>query len=140
LSSFPLSQSEPAPDSILANIQGRTNLVYYDWEVTGRRLRDWQMLSKMIANRAWKQTTESFYKAGVEDAFLGSLTRLEGNTVTEITRVAPNELSVTRNAPLGFTAVELVLMADWLCDASSGPIFPKPSNAKKAPAPPPVHH
>jgi hypothetical protein len=140
LSSFPLSQSEPAPESILANIQGRTNLVYYDWELTGRRLRDWQMLSKMIANRARKQTRESFYKAGVEDTFIGALTRLEGETVTEITRVAPNELSITRKAPLGFTAIELVLMADWLCDAGSGPIFPKPSTPKKAPTPPPLRH
>jgi len=139
LSSFPLSESEPAPDSILAQIQGRSNLVYYDWELTGRRLPEWQMLSKMIANRSSKQNKEAVDKAGVENAWLSGLAHVAGDTVTEITRVAPNELSIARKAPVGFTAVELVLLADWLCDANSGPIHPRPTVGKKAPVPFPVH-
>jgi hypothetical protein len=139
LSSFPLSESEPAPNPILSQIQGRTNLVYYDWEFTGRRLGEWQILSKMITNRSSKQDKEAFYKANVENALLGALAHFAGDTVTEITRVGPDELSIARKAPVGFTAVELVLLADWLCDANSGPIFSPHPAVKKAPAPLPPH-
>src|SRR5208282_5631171 len=44
--------SKPAPDALFARFEGRTNLVYYDWEVTGRRLGEWQILDTMMANRA----------------------------------------------------------------------------------------
>jgi hypothetical protein len=53
--------------------------------------------------------------------------------VTEITHSAPNELSVERKAPMGFTAVELLLLADWLCDANSGPIHSPPSAPSLSP-------
>ena len=139
LSSFPVSDGEPAPDSIRAQIQGRTNLVYFDWEVTGRRLRQWQILSKMIANRSLRPSNDVVAKAGVENEWLSALTRLAGNTVTEITSVAPNELSVTRKGPIGFTAVELALLADWLCDANSGPIHSPPQVGTKPPVPHPAH-
>jgi hypothetical protein len=129
LSSFPRSdKARPVPDGLLAQIQGHTNLVYYDWELTGRRLQEWQMLSKMIANRSLPQNSQAGNDALIENEWLGGLEPLAGNTVTEITRVAPNELSLTRKAPIGFTAVELVLLADWLCDANSGPIHsPQPA-------------
>ncbi|MGA2030074.1 MAG: hypothetical protein ABSG87_08385, partial [Verrucomicrobiota bacterium] len=37
-----------------------------------------------------------------------------GNTVTEITQTAPNELTLTRKAPGGLTAIEFVALAHWL--------------------------
>jgi hypothetical protein len=128
LSSFPRSlQAAPVPDRLLGQIDGHTNLVYYDWELTGRRLQEWQMLSKMIANRALAQNGHAGDDSFIEHEWLGGLGSLTGNTVTEIKRVAPNELSVTRKGPMGLTAVELVLLADWACDANSGPIHsPQP--------------
>jgi hypothetical protein len=137
LSSFPRSDNaRPAPDALLAQIQGRTNLVYYDWELTGRRLPEWQMLSKMIANRSSPQNSEEGDDAFIENEWLGGLGPLAGNTVTEITRVAPNELSLMRKAPIGLTAVELVLLADWVCDANSGPIHsPQPPPGPALPFP-----
>jgi hypothetical protein len=136
LSSFPRPPGgKPAPDALLAQFQGRTNLVYYDWEATGRRLMEWQILRGMIANRALAQSNDGVDKAGIESEWLSAVVPLVGNTVTEITRVAPKELSVARTAPIGFTAVELVLLADWLCDANSGPIHSAPPFVKKAPLP-----
>ena len=125
LSSFPRSSKiKPAPDSLLAQIQGRTNLVYYDWELTGRRLSEWQILGKMISNRAVGENGDAEIASFDETEWLGNVVPLVGNTVTEITRVAPKELSFKRKAPVGLTAVELVLLADWFCDANSGPIHP----------------
>jgi len=126
LSSFPRSGGKPAPDGLVGQIKGRTNLVYYDWELTGKRLQEWQMLSGMIANRAGAKKSEAEDYGTIELEWLQDMGRFKGNTVTEITRHPPNELSITRQAPVGFTAVELVLLADWLCDANTGPIHSAP--------------
>jgi len=123
LSSFPRTPGNAAPDALLSQIKGRTNLVAYDWELTGRRLSELQILGGMIANRACAQKSEGEDYAEIEMKWLEGLVPLGGATVTEITRVAPNELSVTRQAPVGLTAVELTLFADWLCDANAGPIY-----------------
>jgi hypothetical protein len=134
LSTFPRPPGgKPAPDALLAQVQGRTNLVYYDWESTGRRLLEWQILRGMIANRALPQGSEAVDKSTLESEWLSALAPLAGNTVTEITRVTPKEFSAVRTAPLGFTAVELALLADWICDANSGPIHSPPPAPVMAP-------
>jgi hypothetical protein len=136
VSSFPSSSKrKPAPDALLAQVKGRTNLVYYDWEVTGMRLQEWQMLSKMIANRSVGQDKGAMEAFATENKWMGGLMSLVGNTVTEITRVAPDELSLVRTSPLGFTAVELTLLSDGLCDANAGPIQSPP---RSGPAIPPL--
>jgi hypothetical protein len=57
---------------------------------------------------------------------LGELAGLAGNTVTEITRTAPNELSVVRNGPVGFTGIELFLLSDWLSTLGLPPVETRP--------------
>jgi hypothetical protein len=136
LASFPRPPGgKPAPEALLAQIQGRTNLVYYDWEATRPRLMEWQILRGMIANRSVAPSNGAVDKDDIESEWLGAVALLAGNSATEITRVSPNELFVLRTAPLGFTAVELVLLADWVCDANTGPIHPPPPVGKTAPAP-----
>jgi len=138
LSSFPRPpKAKPVPDALLAQIQGRTNLVYYDWELTGRRLMEWQILRGMIANRSRPQKSDGEDGTLIENNWLVGLEPLAINamTVTEITRLAPNELLVKRKAPLGFTSLEIVLLADWLCDANSGPIHSAAPIEKKTPFP-----
>lgn len=136
MSGFPRSnKSKPVSDALLGQVEGHTNLVYYDWELTGRRLQVWQILSKMISNRSSLQSNDANYKAGVESGWLEPASRLVGNTVTEVTHVAANELSIMRKAPVGFTALELVLLADWFCDANSGPIHTAPPAGRQAPPP-----
>jgi hypothetical protein len=137
-SSFPLPENEPAPESILAHIEGRTNLVYYDWEFTGPRMAQWQMLSKMIDNRSSSQNIEIVSGVKAENEWLGTIARLAGETVTEVAQVSPREFSATRTGPIGFTAVELVLLADWICEANSGPIFPRPSGKPPGPKATPI--
>jgi hypothetical protein len=136
LSSFPrAANGKPMPDALISQVEGRTNLVYYDWELTGRRMQEWQILDKMIANRSRAESSHAQDDELVENEWLSGLGSLAGNTVTEITRVAPNELSFVRKAPVGFTAVELDLLADWICEANSGPIHaPQPAGL---PFPPP---
>jgi hypothetical protein len=127
LSVFPrLPASKPAPDELWKQINGRANLVYYDWELTGPRLRDWRLLGLMLLSR-WHESTDDEWDARlVEEKWLGELTPLAGNTVTEITRVAPNELSVVRNAPVGFTGIEMFLLENWLSTVGCPPIDSRP--------------
>jgi hypothetical protein len=122
-----LAGDKPLPDELWNQIRGRTNLVYYDWEMTGPRLHDWLFLGPMLLTR-WHDSTDDEDAAGlVEDRWLADLTPLPGNTVTEMTRVAPNELSVVRNAPFGFTGIEMFLLRNWLSTVGTQPIDARPS-------------
>jgi hypothetical protein len=126
LSAFPRPPAnQPVPDELWKQINGRTNLVYYDWELTGPRLQQWRLLGRMILTRRVPMH-DMMYARLVEDKWLGELTPLAGNTVTEITRTAPNELSVVRSAPVGFTGIEMFLLSDWLSAVGSPPIDSRP--------------
>ena len=46
--------------------------------------------------------------------WLRNATPALGNTVTEVTQTAPNELTVVRNSTGGLTAFELFAFAHWL--------------------------
>jgi hypothetical protein len=120
LSLFPLTpQIQSAPEKPWSQLDGRTNLVYYDWEVTGRRLREVRMLIEMLGYRQDARTDEDLNAQVVKDNFLGGMGTAIGQTVTEITRPAPNELSIVRQGPLGLTGVEMVLLSNWF--ATAGP-------------------
>jgi hypothetical protein len=119
-----MPMQQPASEELWKQIQGRTNLVYYDWESTGSRLQDWRLLGRMLLSRQGRAIPEEMAAAmHVEDFWLNDLIPLVGNTVTEITRTAPNELSVIRNSRVGFTGIELFLLTDWLST-----IAPPPNN------------
>ena len=52
VSVFPRAPAgEPAPDELLKPVNGRTNLVYYDWEMTGARFQHWRLLGHMLLTR-----------------------------------------------------------------------------------------
>jgi hypothetical protein len=118
--------SKPPPGELLKQVVGRDNLVYYDWEMTGLRLHDWRMLGLMLLSRWHDSTDEEDMARLAEEKWLGDLTPLAGNTVTEITRVAPNELSVVRNAPVGFTGIEMFLLSNWLAMVGNPPVSSSP--------------
>jgi hypothetical protein len=44
-----------------------------------------------------------------------------GNTITEISLVSPQELALVRSSHIGFNALELVTLANWI----ESPTFPK---------------
>jgi hypothetical protein len=124
---FPLPPAhKSAPDELWKQINGRTNLVYYDWELTGPRLQHWRLLGRMLLSRSRAPTEHVMRAQRLEEKWLGELAPLVGNTVTEITRVAPNELSVVRTAPVGITGIEMFLLADWLSTAGALANSPRP--------------
>ena len=131
MSGFPPPRMKPsAPAEPFRQIGSRTNLVYYDWELTGSRLQDWRLLGRMFLTKQGRLVTEEATKAmHREEVWLLDLyPHWTGDTVTEVTRVAPDELCLTRRAPLGFTGIEIFLLSDWLSMISPSPdADPSPS-------------
>jgi hypothetical protein len=145
---FPVDSKYAAPsDQLWSQFEGRDDVVYYGWELTGLRLRQWRLLTELLpiyppitreqaarelkAAQAAKppQTADKpLSPVFVTDAWLNELapfldkTPFTGKTVTVVTRTAPTELTVVRTSAFVFTGFELVLLSHWLADAPMGPV------------------
>jgi len=97
---------------------GRTNLVYYDSEETGVRVEQWLYMGQYIRFILHKAQLPP-QSPGL--LWLRAIVPKLGDSVTDITQTGPNQLSFSRTSSLGFTAVELNLLADWL-ESSRFPI------------------
>lgn len=122
---FPeISSTNPAPAELVGQVVGRTNLVYYDWEITQARIGHWRVLSKMPFLAAPfnppKGTNAENRLLLATERWLSAIAPLLGNTITEATVASNKELSATRRSPIGFTAMELVALARWV----NSPWFP----------------
>jgi hypothetical protein len=103
--------------SLLQNWPAKTNLVYHDWELTGRRVEPWLYISQ-ITRTVLRHAQMPMTTAGA--AWLGNVKARLGESTTDITQTGPNQLSVDRKSTLGLTAPELHLLIDWL----ESPQFP----------------
>ncbi len=102
-----------APPELYAQILGRKDLVYYDWELTQPRLDDWlalQALHGIVAGYA-PPLTNQVVLAWLQDT---NVTRNLGNSVTEVTLASPRELGAVRTSAVGFTACEILHFAQWV--------------------------
>jgi len=106
----------PPPAALLEQM-APTNLVCYDWEITGLRSEEWVYLSQVV------RVASSHAQMRIElpgERWLTSAARKLGNCGTVVKLTAPNQLTFIRNSGVGFTAIELHLLADWL----ESPQFP----------------
>lgn len=151
---FPL-KGQQAPNELLDQVRGRTNLVLYDWEVTGRsvvitnrtpsaglvpgtnyigRLPQIRDLIQLAMGTKYSPGQLAMTRSG-EIAIPGwawilSAMPYLGETITEVTRSGPSRLSLTRQSQVGFNALEITQILRWL----ENPGFP---GWKPAPPPPP---
>jgi hypothetical protein len=133
---FPLNpRGKPAPDELLQQVRGRTNLVYYDWEGTGQRLSSWRFLSATLPVlprtplTSLQAPSTNSSPAGpralqpelVEENWLAGVTPMltDHETITDITRTGPAELTIIRKSPFAFSSLELVLLSHWLTGTGS---------------------
>ena len=127
---FPnLPNLKPLPPELFTAL-APANLVYYQWEVTAERLK---LLLQPFQLVFVLSRHKQFDSESVAAKWLNRAGPTLGNTATEITQTAPNELTFTRSAPGGLTAVELFALANWLeapnfpgCDMSLPPARIKP--------------
>ncbi len=109
---FPLqSPPTPVPEELFAQVRGRTNLIYYDWELTDERLvhgKQFYQLLYFADSRRLPPTNT------VSKRWLSAIRPKLGNTITEITQSGPQELSLVRKSHLGFTGFEIATFSAWL--------------------------
>jgi len=118
----------PALSSLLDRISAQTNLVYFDWELTGSRIEPCLYLGQ--AARVVSHHTQ----LPLESSSLECLRAIEprlGACTTTLTRTGPNQLSFFRRSTVGFTGAELQLLADWL----ESPQFPSGLYSLLTPSP-----
>jgi hypothetical protein len=118
---------KPTPPELFAQL-APTNLVYYDWEITEPKLHHWVYLSqtaRLVFVLPQMPSDSAAY------AFILAAAPKLGNAGTEILQDAPASLRFVRNSTLGFTGVELHLLADWL----ESPAFPRGLHSMLAPRP-----
>jgi hypothetical protein len=105
-------------NQILQKLGQQTNLVYYNWEMTGQLLSprlDLLQTTRQLA-RAPQMPTDC---ASLN--WLGILIPRLGVSETTVNWTGPNEFTFHRQSTVGFTALELHLLADWL----ESPQFPR---------------
>jgi hypothetical protein len=102
--------SEPLRPELFA-ILAPTNLVFYHWEITAERLPEVRNLSQLALMFVQQNQPDGKSAAA---KWLDHIGPTLGNTVTTITQTAPDELTFTRKASGGLTALEFVAFANWL--------------------------
>jgi hypothetical protein len=102
---------------LIEEIRAGTNVVCYDWELTGPRLEQWTYVAQLMRLLAGRKQL-----AGDSAAmqWLNLTGRQLGACETKITRSSDREFSLTRSSSVGFTALEIQLFMDWL----ESPEFP----------------
>jgi hypothetical protein len=160
---FPLESSKraPVPEPFWNQFQQPGDLVYYDLEVTGTRLKQWRMLTELLPvfppptpeddarhQKAAKNAKPSSAANPpqtpmfITEAWLAELsTPVLNNTFTQVTRTSPTQLAIVRSSQFLFTGFELVLLSHWLADAPVGPIdYSLLPQAKMTGPGMPIHH
>ncbi|HEY3762678.1 MAG TPA: hypothetical protein VGN23_13105 [Verrucomicrobiae bacterium] len=98
-------------------------VVYYNWEMTSKRLQELPGLTQFILLILQKQQLGSD-SAGYK--WLNKIASSSEVTVTTATEAAPDEINFVRTGPDGLTAIELIALANWL----DSPDFPSLSIPK----------
>src|SRR6185503_20327158 len=111
---FGLFPKEPLvntpPPELFEQLKGRSNLAYYDWEITEHRLihaKQLYQLLNILNHRAGAMTNWPTQK------WLTEVGPHLGNTITKAT-VSSKDVSVVRKSHLGLTGFELVTLARWM--------------------------
>jgi hypothetical protein len=125
-----ISTNRP-PRELFLQVTDPTNLVAYDWEITGTRVGQWLYFGQFF--RMFLHQAQLPPKSA-SVAWLNALEFKLGNCVSAVTRTGPAQLSLLRRSSLGFTSVELHLLADWL----ESPQFPRGLHTFLAPPEPPL--
>jgi hypothetical protein len=106
----------PLPPVLFA-LLGQSNLVYYHSEITAERLKLLPYLTQLTLMVTQHRQLDAQSAAG---KWLAAVGPTLGNSVTKVTQTGPDQLTFTRKAPGGLTAVELIAFANWL----EAPNFP----------------
>ncbi|HTG45534.1 MAG TPA: hypothetical protein VK633_13490, partial [Verrucomicrobiae bacterium] len=128
---FPLARrTNHPPQELFAQLAGRTNIAYYDWEVTEPRIVQARQLFTLQALINRRKSPSADLPV---EKWLYDLSPLVGNAVTEVTVTGPKELSLLRKSQVGLTGFELVSLVRWI-DSPGFPLtFELPPRVERPP-------
>jgi hypothetical protein len=112
----PGSSSQPLAE-LMPAVFGTTNLVYYHTEQTGFRVEDYLFITQLLRLVFHKPQLPP---EATTTRWLKSVVTLLAGSTTIVTQPGAERLAMTRISTIGFTALELHLLADWL----ESPEFP----------------
>jgi hypothetical protein len=121
--------NRPVPAGLFTEFNNRTNLVYYDWELTPPQVTSWTQMSQLLRMVFGRRQLSP---AMASLPWLKAITPNLGNATTVVTLDTPQRLGLIRSSVLGFTSVELHLLADWF----ESPEFPHGLHTQLMPRPP----
>jgi hypothetical protein len=124
-----LQDAKAAPAELLEQLNQK-NLVYYDWEITGNRLKQW-IPAWQLYYLVGQQFTPVNFAPGSK--FLQALKPQLGNTVTAGTLENPRQIKFIRQSHVGATSLELLLLAHYL-DTTDLTAMPGGANRPTTPA------
>jgi hypothetical protein len=116
----------PMPPEFLQQLQNGTNLVYYDWELTGEQISSWTQIGQLM-RMAFSRAQLSIKDAGLP--WLNTVGTNLAHSATTVTLNGDRQLVFARAATLGLNSVELQLFTDWL----DSPDFPRGLHTFDAP-------
>ncbi len=114
---FPPGGTNAAPADMLQTVQAWSNLVYYDWEITGPRIDSLNFILQVFRLAAQKP---QFPPESASMLWFNTLQTNLGNSVTAVIRTSPTQLTLVRQSGIGATAFEIHFLGDWL----ESPDFP----------------
>lgn len=115
---FAEGNPNPMPPEMVRAVLDTTNLVYYSAELTGSRIEDDFFIIQLIRVLFHQPQLPA---AAPGTLWLKYMEPLIGPSTTVVTQKAPAQLALSRVSTIGFTALELHLLADWL----ESPQFPR---------------
>jgi hypothetical protein len=122
------STTDPLPPSLLPQVYGSTNLLCYDWELSGESVKGLTAAAQVIRHmfqyaRVGPQPAIAWFTAAAPGL---------GNSVSTWALASPTRISLSRRSTIGFTGIELEFLMDWL----ESPSFPHGLHTFTAPKPP----
>lgn len=127
----PSKSSFPSDLAVALNMS--TNLVAYDWELTGERVNSLLYVGQLF-RVIFNQAQLSSESVGIP--WLKAVAPQLGNGVTTLTSVSPRQMSFVRQSSLGLSAIEIQVLVDWV----ESPRFPLGLNTFESPASLPRMH
>lgn len=109
-------RSKPLPPELFTRL-ATPKLVFYHWEITAERLKELPQVAQLLLMLTRHQQLDG---GSAGSKWINKIGPTLGNTVTEATETGPNEITFTRKAPGGLTAIEFFVLANWL----EAPNFP----------------
>jgi hypothetical protein len=100
-----------ASTNLLSHIVGRTNLLYYHWEMTREQMERWRNMSGLLLTLGGKAQL-STNSASLQ--MLAAIAPLMRETQTQIIIEEENHSVLRREGVPGLTGLELIALANWL--------------------------